>query len=322
MAILGVTSQSGRLFCPDDPGLDLRLQLSHALARIAPDAPIVIMIHGYRYHPGFSQFNPHDLLFSRSPIRACHKVTSWPQGLGFEPMTREDGLAIGFGWEGLPSRKITPKPRLSSFAHVYKQAHRAGGHLARLLTWIDELAPGRKVDILAHSLGARVTFGGLMRSCSANVERVVLMGGAEYASVIDQYFRHVDHHPNLEVFCVKNRQNGFVDFLFESFAPRSHPKDFVIGRGYEGPQHRWLNLAIDDKNVLAALADRGIGIGARSNRMVVDHWGFYNRAGIMRFYQNLFRNRKNWRLSDLRRELALKAMPGTDEFIGPKLLTP
>ena len=323
MAILGVTSQAGRLFCPDDPGLDLRMQLSRALARVPRDAPVVIMIHGYRYHPDNPQKNPHKLLFAPTHNCASHKFVSWPEGLAFGPMTSDDGLAIGFGWEGLPSEKISPKPRLGSFAHVYAQAFRAGGHLARLLTWIGELDPGRKVDILAHSLGARVTFSGLMRGKSANVNRVVLMGGAEYASVIGQYFRHVDHHPHLEVFNIRNSQNAFVDFLFECFAPRSHPDDVAIGRGYKGPAGRWINLAIDEPAVLAVLAHRGIGLGATPRRTVVDHWSFYSRAGIMRLYLNLFRDRENWRLHDLQQELDWMNSVKTDKgLVRPEFLAP
>ncbi len=303
MAIFGVTSQSGRLFCPDDPAVDVRLHLAHALRHVPKHAPIVLMIHGYKYHPADPTANPHKLLFSAKPNPDCRKATSWPLALGFAPMTRDDGLAIGFAWEGKPSDKITPKPRLSSFAHVYTQANRAGGHLARLLKWISELAPGRDIDIVAHSLGARVAFSALSRRNKPHRGRVILMGGAEYASVVDRYFRHIDRTPKLEVFCVRTGRNAFVDTLFETFAPRPHPKDYAIGRGFQGPEQNWMNIRIDEPATLAMLSARGIGISRPNQRKLVDHWGFYTRAGIMVLYQNLLRHRQSWRLADLREEL-------------------
>lgn len=320
MAILSVTSQSGRFFCPDDPATDLRLHLAQALRHVPQHAPIVIMIHGYRYHPAHPYANPHKLIFSADPADISDKITSWPLGLGFQKSTRDDGLAIGFGWEGKPSRKITPKPRLSSFAHVYAQANRAGGHLARLLKWIAELAPNKTVDIVAHSLGARVTFSALGRAKAGNLGRIILMGGAEFASKVDRYFRHIDKSPSVEVFCVRSRQNAFVDFLFESFAPRPHPHDQAIGRGYQGPKANWMNIRLDDPKTLAMLSTRGIGISRPLRGTLVDHRGFYTRAGILVFYQHLLRHRRSWKLADLRQEMNWMELPEIDHMDGREVL--
>jgi len=321
MAILGVTSQKGRLFCPGDPASDLRLHLAQALELAPKSAPIVIMIHGYKYHPGHPNSNPHKLLFSHSNTQST-KLTSWPLGLGFEKMTTKDGLAIGFAWEGLPRKDIRPKPMLSSFAHVYKQANRAGGHLARILKWIHVLAPGRPVDLIAHSLGARVAFSGLSRLSTRNVDRVILMGGAEYASSLDRYFRHIDRDSDLEVFNITTRQNSFVDFLFECFAPRSNPSDFAIGKGYVGPTSNWLNLNLDDTATLNMLATRGIGISRARKLKLVDHWGFYARAGVLRFYQQLLRHRTSWRMEDLRQELIWAQLPEDQDPLSIKPISP
>ena len=309
MAIMGLTSQSGRLFCPDDPASDPRLHLAQALRGLPDGAPIVIMIHGYKYHPRAQSTDPHRLLFSPRPEVSCTRSVSWPLELGFAQLGVDDGLAIGFGWEGRPSRKIAPKPFLNSFAHVYAQATRAGGHLARVLGWIAELAPGRAVDLIAHSLGARVAFCGISRRASDNLGRLILMGGAEYASVVDQSFRRSDHAQMPEVFCVRTRQNAFVDFLFESFAPRSHPHDFAIGRGYQGPRDRWMNIRLDDPATLGVLSARGIGLSRPAAGKLVDHWGFYQRAGIMKFYRQLLRNRGAWRLNDLKCEMSGASEP-------------
>ena len=322
MAILGVTSQSGRLFCPEDPATDLRLHLAQALRHVPKHAPIVIMIHGYKYHPAYPANDPHKLLYSSDPETHSSNSTSWPLGLGFQKLTHEDGLAIGFAWEGKPSTKILPKPRLSSFAHVYAQANRAGSHLGRLIDWIGELSPGRKIDIIAHSLGARVTFSGLLRAKNTNMGRIILMGGAEYKSVVERYFRHINRSPKLEVFCVRTRRNAFVDFLFETFAPRPHPTDTAIGRGYQGPRANWMNIRLDDPAMLTMLSTRGIGISPPTSMKLVDHWGFYNRAGILKFYQHLLRHRQSWRLSDMQQELAWDELIANTPEPDANLLTP
>ena len=310
MAILGVSSYAGSLWDAGDPTIDLKSKLAETICRIPKDAPIVIMIHGYRYHPKVTGANPHDLLFSELPRSTAYPCKSWPVGLGFRTSGFEDGLAIGFAWEGLPAPASTRVASLNKFARVYAQAACAGEQLAQLLGWIEEIAPGKTVDFIAHSLGARVVFCALAQARAQNPGRVVLMGGAEYASVVDGYFQRDYIHPRLEVFSMQNRRNIPVDLLFECFAPRGSRGDYAIGRGYCGPEHRWLNISMDNPETLEALDRRGVAISKAAKFSLVDHWAFYASAGVMSLYQGLIRKRHHWPLPLLRHQISAQPSEG------------
>ena len=124
-------------------GPDLVSRLAGSLRDVPPDAPIVIMIHGYRFHPEIAEFDPHRLLFSHRPDRTGWKIRSWPGGLGFDEHDGRSGLAIGFAWPArerhLPSLL---RQRRTGFASVYDRAALYGRHLADLIGTIQTACAG------------------------------------------------------------------------------------------------------------------------------------------------------------------------------------
>lgn len=315
MAILGVSSQGGRLFCPHDPSTDARLHLAKAVAGLPAHAPIVIMLHGYRYHPHFSNHNPHKLLFHGTRSAACRKSISWPSGLGFSEFDRSNGLAIGFAWEGRCTIKRKGYARLNPFLPVYHQATRSAGHLARLLRWLGEVAPDHTVDIFAHSLGARVALKALTRDKDDNIGRVILMGAAEYTSVATNTLAKLSANTRIEVFNIIAAENRFFDLLFESLAPRTHHSNRSIGRGLDKPMNNWLDLCLDDQTTLNALSARGVGLPVGKSR--INHWGFYTRPGMFFLYTQLIRNRALWRMADLRNDITMQNLPTVHPALRP-----
>ncbi|MEM9199547.1 MAG: alpha/beta hydrolase [Pseudomonadota bacterium] len=154
------------------------------MAACPPGAPIAVLIHGYRFDPGTPDHDPHRLLYAQAPARQSAKLASWTDGLGFGAGP-ETGLAIGFGWPARAAH-LPSLVRLghTGFAEVYARAGAAGAALAALIAQIAHLAPNRPIDILAHSLGARVALSALPRlgpAAAGAVGRLILLGGAEYA---------------------------------------------------------------------------------------------------------------------------------------------
>lgn len=318
MAILGISSLAGRLICPDNPAIDARMHLAHSLRNLPKNAPIVVMVHGYKYHPEIAATNPHELLFSTEPKAKCHRTVSWPRGLGFSEMSRDDGLAIGFGWEGVASDFQTP---FFGFGQVYIQARRAGGNLARLLNWIAELAPGRRVDIVAHSLGASVTLTALARLKPAILGRIILMGAAEFDAVAARRIAESQNGQNVEIFNLCSRENVVVDRLFEFFAP-GRERGLSIGRGHNSYGPNWLNVHLDDPQTVQSLAQFGAPVHLPKKLAYVDHWAFYTRAGVLHFYQKLLRERTEWRMSDLKRTLGPHSLNDGAQMFGMDPSTP
>lgn len=300
MAYLGISSHSGRLICRDDPATDVRLHIAQAIQRLPAQAPVVIMIHGFRYAPEAPFSDPHLTLYSSAANQIGRCLASWTDGMGFSDTGFDDGLAVGFGWEAAAHSPSWHPMNMRGFPRIYKNAAVAGERLARVCHWINELAPDRTIDLMAHSLGARVALRAVHLH-STNIGRVILMGAAEYASEADQVMKRLPHPSPLEVFNIRARENVFYDFLFEALAPRKKRGDIAIGRGYDGPHHRWLNVATDDASTLQALSVRGVGLGRSQAR--ITHSGFYTRPGMFGFYQSLIRDREKWSLRDLRRDI-------------------
>lgn len=301
MAILRITSLSGRIFCPDAPAVDARLHLKNALERLPDDAPVTCLIHGFRFHPADVRTDPHRLLFAPEQTTLCKRHPSWPCGLGFQEHGYDDGLCIAFAWEGFSLDRRRIIPRIARFSQIYARAGGTAGRLARLLNWIAELAPERRVDILAHSLGARVALQCLPRLEAPVLGRVILMGAAEYKTEVKAMMADNRHNPGAEFFNITARENDMFDFLFEKFAPTRHRGDRALGSGLDGPMPNWLDMQIDHPETAHRLAYRGVRLD--TSHSVIDHWGFYMRDGMFRLYQNLIRDRQNWQLRDLHFEL-------------------
>ncbi len=99
MAIIGVTARQDGLAAADGDPLDAAL--APALAALAPRAPIVVLVHGYKFSPDRPADDPHRSLYAARPAEASWKVPSWPAGLGFDPDDASGGLCVGFAWNAV-----------------------------------------------------------------------------------------------------------------------------------------------------------------------------------------------------------------------------
>ena len=124
---------------------ELRLDhgaLASALADLPIVAPVVALIHGYSFMPDLPGQCPHQHILSLSPSILDRRVISWPRHLHLDG---HRGLALACGWSAR-----------GSIWHVHRRAALAGRALAELATLVAQMSPGRHVDVLCHSMGARV----------------------------------------------------------------------------------------------------------------------------------------------------------------------
>lgn len=298
MAYVGITASPGGL-SGSNGGPDLDALLAPRLAATPPDAPIVVLIHGYKFDPtiGGDADDPHTSLYAFRPRAAGRKVRSWPEGLGFRPDTPEDGLCVGFAWPAaarhLPNLVSSGR---TGFAVVYDRAAEYGARLAALIARIQALAPGRPVDILAHSLGARVAL-----TATAHLEtapgRIVLLGAAEFdARARDALAARSGRRP--QVYNVTARANDFYDAMFETFAPRRDWSERALGLGLRDPLPCWLDLQLDRSDVTDWINAQGVGLTPSGARLC--HWSFYTRGGAFEVYQAILRRRPGWDIPSLR----------------------
>ena len=94
MPLLSVNA-IGANVSPAVPGTPLGEQLAASLASLPAGAPIVVMIHGFRFCPHLPKTNPHSHILALDPRTDCWKAISWPRHLGFG-RSEDEGLCIGF----------------------------------------------------------------------------------------------------------------------------------------------------------------------------------------------------------------------------------
>ncbi|MDG3042379.1 hypothetical protein [Roseicyclus marinus] len=247
-----------------------RPHLLAVLKNLPRDAPVVIMIHGYRFSPWVADEDPHRHILSAKPCKSCWKAVSWPRHLRLD---QDDGaLGIGFGWHARG-----PLPR------VARSAFRIGKTLAGLIHEINHLRDDLRVHILAHSLGARVALAALADVPPGALRRIILLSGAEYgANAWAAMTKAGGNHP--DIINVTSGENALFDALFRLGVPPPMRGDRPISAGF-GDLAGWTDLRIDCRATRGLLRDAGYP--TRPPRTRICHWSTYLRPGLFRLYRDL-----------------------------------
>ena len=263
-------------------------------------APIMVMVHGYRFSPTVPAHDPFAHIMALTRRNPDRRALPWPRHLGFGRGDPMEGLGVAFGWEAR-----------GSFWAAHAEARRAGVALARLVEDLREALPGRPVHMVAHSLGARVVLRAMRDLPEGALRRVVLMSPAEHrgagrAAMASPCGRRA------EVISVRSPENRAFDALVQVLIPRPEP---VLGFGLPGHE-RWLDLDPCDPALMEAARRLGHPIAPRRWRMC--HHSSYARPGLMRLYRALLRQPERTPLSALRvpRRGALAPLPE------PGMMTP
>jgi hypothetical protein len=250
--------------------LDIDL-LRHRLAELDAGAPVVAMVHGYRFAPDAGPHCPFGHIFAIDPDAAHlrkidRKLVSWPRHLGLGGAA---GLAIAFGW-----------PARGTLGAVNHRAALAGAALARLAALIVQIDPARQLDIIAHSLGARAALASLMAAEAGHMRRLILLAAAETRGPALRALRS-PAGAGVQVVNVTTRENDVFDFIYEWGVRLG--RDTAIGQGLGCAMPNWLNLQLDDPRSLAALAAMGHALPVTPARIC--HWSPYIRPGVFGLYR-------------------------------------
>lgn len=261
-----------------------------ALAALPPAAPVVVMVHGKGYCPGHPGCDPHALIFAPRAGHGRSRFVSWPRRLGFAlPGPRRPlGLCLAFGWHS------TGRLRQATAA-----ADAAALMLARLVQAIRRADPTRRVDLIGHSLGARVILGAVPLLAAGALDRVILLAGADFTSRARQALTSPAGQ-TAEFLNITTRENDLYDFLFER-ALSPFARAGALGRGLGGWAN-WLDIQIDHPATETAL--RAFGLPLARPRARICHWSVYLRPGVFRLYRALLHDRARLSLPILRAALA------------------
>lgn len=272
---------------------DTPAALWQAVRALPPGAPVVVMIHGYRFSPHSPQHDPHAHILALNPREGGRRVVSWPRALGFaEADDPREGLAIAFGWEARGNLRA-----------AYGRAGDAGARLARIIDRIAQTC-GRPAGLIGHSLGARVALTALGEAGPDAVRRVILLAAAELraraALALDSPAGR-----GAEVINVTSRENDLFDLGMELALTGGVRR--ALGFGLAEARENWLDLQIDDAGTLQALHGMGFRVSGQALRCC--HWSPYLRGGVFQLYQSALRDPDGLPLRLLRRHLPAEAAP-------------
>ncbi len=255
---------------------------------------ITIMIHGMRYAPGAGVDCPHRTLYALAPLPHARRVVSWSRKLGLG----RQGCGIGFGW-----------PATGPVWRAYAAAESSGAALAGLIRRLRASGAG-PVDILAHSLGARVALSALPALSEGDVGRLLLLTAAEF------------HRPCIEalaspagraaeVLNVTSRENDLFDGLLElAFGAGLRGLGAALGSGLAAENA--VTFQIDSPGHRQALAGLGYRIDWHGRRIC--HWSAYLRPGMFPIYRAVLDGRLP--LSLLRATLPGESAPRWSRLFG------
>lgn len=252
-----------------EPGDDL----APALAALPARAPVIVLVHGYKYAPGHAARCPHRHILSLQP-RPTARAMSWPRHLGFGRGDGDEGLCIAFGW-----RATGP------VWNAHAEALRAGRALAAVIAGIRQMHPV-PVQVVCHSLGARVALAAFPHLPEGAIGRALLLAAAETRAGAEAALA-TPAGRGAEIVNVCSRENTVFDLLFRAAIHPHRPFARALGAGLGRADARWLDLRIDDAAVRDHLARRGFRIPPPAR--AVCHWSAYLRPGLFPLYRALLR---------------------------------
>ena len=242
--------------------------LRAALAKTPAGAPVVVMIHGFRFAPGARGNCPHLHIFSMTPPGDDRTAVSWPRQWAQDGQA---GLTIALGW-----------PARGNLIQASRRAKAAGRALANVADLVRQLDPARQLDVIAHSLGARVALSALHYAEPGAFRRMILLAGAETLRPATAAMT-TPAGQAVQVINVTTRENDLFDFLFEWLGKAG--MDTSIGQGLRRRLPNWLDLQIDQSATRAILARLGHVLPAPPARIC--HWSLYTRSGTFALYRAL-----------------------------------
>lgn len=289
---LCMNSVDGHLTQRNHPTLSLDRVLSDRLATLPRAAPILIMVNGYGFAPGSARRDPHETIYAERDTAGEWQAKSWFNGFAQTSIARAGGLLIGFGWNARSAHALAGP----AIAQTYARAGPEARQLAKLINMIHNADPTRRVDIIAHSLGARVCLGSLANLKAANVGRIIMLGAAEYGAIaLNAISSRAARHT--QIYNIVARQNAVHDWVFDANAPRPGALDHSIGINFPFASSNWVDVIIDDARTQQKLCNTGIVVKTQG-KVICPH-SFHLDPSVFEFYDAILSRKKGFDPVDL-----------------------
>ena len=232
-----IDSWGWRIVCPEQPARDFKFLLRHRIARLSPNQPVTIMVHGSGFSPYSNRADGQATIFARHLGAGNWQNRSWPQRFASLGTPDYSCLAITYGWDAIKSAILSGPNN----AALYDAAAQEAQNLATVINTLHEIDTHRPINIICHGLGARIVMGSFQYQTGNHVNRVVILAGHEFSAttlttlsqkntkktqfynLLSDVTRQVDHRANAEM-------------------PKSGPKDRLISLGFPFQRHNWVDI--------------------------------------------------------------------------------
>ena len=278
MPILRINAVGCQMQCVRPDGTSM--PLSDAVGQDLGGAPVLIMLHGFRYSPSRPHASPHNYI-----LQDRHSE-SWPHQMGYGEGTPDLGLCVAFGWEAG-----------GTIWRAHREASRSGLALASLIQGLSERGAG-PINIMAHSLGARVALACLPHLAPGMIDRMILMTGAELKSTAETALM-TPAGRRTKVLNVVSRENDLFDFLYEWLLVPHRRGARTMAAGLALPH--CVTAQIDNPKHLSGLQSLGFPVAFATRR--VCHWSSYTRLGLFAVYRKFLATTDALDFTDLRLSL-------------------
>lgn len=223
MTVIQVTACGDQVINPAWPRRELRQTLAPTLARLPIREPIVIYVHGHE---------------------------DWPPADILREAREKPALSLNFNW---PSKAkfaaVVPDVR-----RLYDLAGQAAVPLANLINLLGELAPGHRIDLMGHSLGARSCLAALPKVKHPNVARLICLSAVEF-SAITLLALQAPMARKIAFYNVTTPSQPLFHRFMHHFGPRPGPADRLLSKGFAFPRNNWLDIRLDDPVVRRPLTE-------------------------------------------------------------------
>jgi pimeloyl-ACP methyl ester carboxylesterase len=241
-----------------------------ALAHIAPEAPVAVLVHGFRL-PG-ANWRPCPERHVFAPLERFAGAPRWPGRLG---LGGEAGLAISFEW-----------PARGGLRAVFRRTGAAAAALAALMLALRRAAPCARLTLIGHSMGAEVVLGALGALPVPVADAAVLLAAAACRTRAHRAAASAGGR-GCAILNVTSAENDPYDRLLSALLRGLIEATPAAGLG--AARANWTDLALDDPATLAALAALGHPLRPTDGR--VCHLSTYTRPGALELYGALIHGR-------------------------------
>ncbi len=261
MAVIQAAAKRGSVYNPLWPRRRMRNVLEPVLETLPKGAPIVVYIHGHR---------------------------EWPHPDLLAQAEHQSGLAVTFCWPGIDRR-------MTSVNQLYERAGQVAPALAYLLDIFGEIAPRRPVDLMAHSLGARVGLQALQHLKHGNLSRFVCLAGVEFCAVTLLALQ-APIARKVSFYNVTSEHFSLFHRRMHYFGPRPGPSDGLLCRGFAFPRKNWIDIRLGEPEVRGPLNNFCAALGTLSSELGKGR----KPALISQFGSAVLQNRSVTSITDLR----------------------